>query len=451
MHRPRLMLINDADTQARWWMRVKEEWQRGAGREAAPSSTRSRRAHACAGRAEARVPPRFRPVTFLDTPGPAWQKPAPVRTMQWTRTILRPDGGRPPPTRLPTRRRWKSLRVAVARQEGDRVRAPEDARPDERRRSGASPRPADQRPARHGAGGESRRKPRGAGRCRARGAARLRAASTSPCRCARAPETRGRIHPITQVDRRAHRHLRRHGLLGSPRVRTSRRIELNFTALNFPVGHPAREMHDTFFLPARSHLGRAQSAAHPHLTGADPHHEESVAPPIRVIIPGRTYRHDSDQTHTPMFHQVEGLVIDRTAPPSPTCAGCWRSSASAFFEVDEVKMRFRPSFFPVHRALRRGRHPVLVARGDEIRFGEGDRLARDPRLRDGASERAPQLRARSRRQVQGFAWGMGIDRIAMLKYGMPDLRAFFEADLRWLEHYGFRPLDLPSLVGGLTG
>ncbi|MDB5589862.1 phenylalanine--tRNA ligase subunit alpha [Enterovirga sp.] len=258
------------------------------------------------------------------------------------------------------------------------------------------------------------------------------------------PEVSGRIHPISQVVDEitaifADLCFR---VAEGPDVETD---ELNFTALNFPVGHPAREMHDTFFLkPDRD---GHRKVLRTHTSPVQIRTMRSQQPPIRVIIPGRTYRHDSDQTHTPMFHQVEGLVIDDRA----TIANMrWvlEEFCRAFFEVDEVKMRFRPSFFPFTE-------PSMEVdiqcsrRGDEIRFGEGDDwleilgcgMVHPNVLRNCGLD--PD-------QVQGFAWGMGIDRIAMLKYGMPDLRAFFDADVRWLEHYGFRPLDLPTLVGGLT-
>ena len=168
-------------------------------------------------------------------------------------------------------------------------------------------------------------------------------------------------------------------------------------------------------------------------------------PPIRVICPGRTYRCDADQTHTPMFHQVEGLVIDESANLGQL-KWVLEEFCRAFFEVPEVAMRFRPSFFPftspsieVDIQCRR--------QGGEIRFGEGDDwleilgcgMVHENVLRNCGID--PQVH-------QGFAWGMGIDRIAMLKYGMPDLRAFFSADLRWLKHYGFPSYAVPTLAGG---
>ncbi len=259
-----------------------------------------------------------------------------------------------------------------------------------------------------------------------------------------APETRGRIHPISQVIDELTAIFADMGfrVAEGPDVETD---YYNFTALNFPVGHPAREMHDTFFLQP-DHKGE-RKVLRTHTSPVQIRTMKSQEPPIRVITPGRTYRHDSDQTHTPMFHQVEGLVIDKEANLA-NLKWILEEFCKAFFEVEEVKMRFRPSFFPFTE-------PSMEVdiqcsrRGDEIRFGEGSDwleilgcgMVHPNVLRNCGLD--PDV-------YQGFAWGMGIDRIAMLKYGMPDLRAFFDADVRWLDHYGFRPLDLPSLVGGLT-
>jgi phenylalanyl-tRNA synthetase alpha chain len=170
-------------------------------------------------------------------------------------------------------------------------------------------------------------------------------------------------------------------------------------------------------------------------------------PPIRVIIPGRTYRVDSDQTHTPMFHQVEGLVIDKGSHLGHL-KWILQEFMQAFFEVDTVKMRFRPSFFPftepsleVDIQCRFDKHEVRVGEGESWLEILGCGMVHPNVLRNCGLD--PDV-------YQGFAWGMGIDRIAMLKYGMPDLRPFFEADVRWLSHYGFRPLDMPTLAGGLS-
>ncbi len=258
------------------------------------------------------------------------------------------------------------------------------------------------------------------------------------------PETRGRIHPISQVVDELTAIFADMGfaVAEGPDIETD---ELNFTALNFPEGHPAREMHDTFFLqPDRN---GERKVLRTHTSPVQIRTMRTQAPPIRVIIPGRTYRHDSDQTHTPMFHQVEGLVIDRTANIA-NMKWVLEEFCKAFFEVERVKMRFRPSFFPFTEPS--AEVDIQCSRkGGEIRFGEGEDwleilgcgMVHPNVLRNCGLD--PD-------EVQGFAWGMGIDRIAMLKYGMADLRPFFEADVRWLDHYGFRPLDLPTLVGGLT-
>jgi phenylalanyl-tRNA synthetase alpha chain len=258
------------------------------------------------------------------------------------------------------------------------------------------------------------------------------------------PETRGRIHPISQVIDELIAIFADMGfsVAEGPDIETD---YLNFTALNFPEGHPAREMHDTFFMQP-DETG-ARKVLRTHTSPVQIRTMTAQKPPIRVIIPGRTYRHDSDQTHTPMFHQVEGLVIDKKAHIGHM-KWVLQEFCKAFFEVDEVKMRFRPSFFPFTEPS--AEVDIQCSRkGGEIRFGEGEDwleilgcgMVHPNVLRNCGLD--PD-------EYQGFAWGLGIDRIAMLKYGMPDLRPFFEADIRWLQHYGFRPLDLPTLAGGLS-
>ncbi len=258
------------------------------------------------------------------------------------------------------------------------------------------------------------------------------------------PAESGRIHPISQAIDELTAVYADMGfsIAEGPDIETD---YYNFTALNFPVGHPAREMHDTFFFNEKTDGERLLLRTH--TSPVQIHTMEKVQPPIRIIIPGRTYRCDSDQTHTPMFHQVEGLVIDRTSTVG-NMKWVHEEFCRAFFEVEEVEMRFRPSFFPFTEPsmevdIRCDRS------GSEIRIGQGDDwleilgcgMVHPNVLRNCGLD--PD-------EYQGFAWGMGIDRIAMLKYGMPDLRAFFDADIRWLDHYGFRPLDLPTLFGGLT-
>ena len=258
------------------------------------------------------------------------------------------------------------------------------------------------------------------------------------------PLETGRIHPVSQVVDEITAIFADLGfaVAEGPDIETD---YYNFTALNFPVGHPAREMHDTFFFNPRPDGERMLLRTH--TSPVQIRTMEATKPPIRVIIPGRTYRFDSDQTHTPMFHQVEGLVIDEQSTVGQL-KWVLEEFCKAFFEVDKVQMRFRPSYFPftepsmeVDIRCRR--------QGNEVRFGEGDDwleilgcgMVHPNVIRPGGHD--PD-------RYQGFAWGMGIDRIAMLKYGMPDLRAFFDADVRWLNHYGFRPLDLPTLAGGLS-
>ncbi len=219
----------------------------------------------------------------------------------------------------------------------------------------------------------------------------------------------------------------------------------NFNALNIPPEHPARQMHDTFYFGEQEDGSRMLLRTH-----TSPVQIRTMLagpPPHRVIVPGRTYRCDSDQTHTPMFHQVEGLVIDRETHLGHL-KWCLEEFCKAFFEVERVKMRFRPSYFPFTEPSLEV--DVGCARlGNEIRIGEGD----DWLEILGCGVVHPQVLRNvglDPDEYQGFAFGMGIDRIAMLKYGIPDLRAFFDADLRWLRHYGFRAFDIPTLAGGLS-
>jgi phenylalanyl-tRNA synthetase alpha chain len=260
----------------------------------------------------------------------------------------------------------------------------------------------------------------------------------------RSPLETGRIHPVSQVIDEITAICADLGfsIAEGPDIETD---YYNFTALNFPVGHPAREMHDTFFFNPNAEGERLLLRTH--TSPVQIRTMEKQKPPIRVVIPGRTYRQDSDQTHTPMFHQLEGLVIEEDTNIGHL-KWVLEEFCRAFFEVDKVEMRFRPSFFPFTEPSMEV--DIRCRRiGNEIRFGEGDDwleilgcgMVHPNVLRHGGID--PD-------RYQGFAWGMGIDRIAMLKYGMPDLRAFFDADVRWLRHYGFRPLDLPTLAGGLS-
>src|SRR6202048_3118798 len=258
------------------------------------------------------------------------------------------------------------------------------------------------------------------------------------------PAEQGRIHPLSQVMDELTTIFADMGfaLAEGPDIETD---DYNFTKLNFPEGHPAREMHDTFYFNPKQDGSRLLLRTH--TSPVQVRTMLTQKPPIRIICPGRTYRSDSDQTHTPMFHQVEGLVIDQGSHLGHL-KWILHEFCKAFFEVDSINMRFRPSFFPFTEP---SLEVDIQCRRDkgEVRFGEGEDwleilgcgMVHPNVLRNCGLD--PD-------EYQGFAWGMGIDRIAMLKYGMPDLRPFFEADVRWLAHYGFRPLDLPTLAGGLS-
>jgi len=260
----------------------------------------------------------------------------------------------------------------------------------------------------------------------------------------RAPVESGRVHPIAQVIDEITAIFADMGfsIAEGPDIESD---YYNFTALNFPPDHPAREMHDTFFF-SPDETG-ARKLLRTHTSPVQIRTLESTPPPLRIIVPGKTYRMDSDATHAPMFHQIEGLVVDREVTIAHMM---WvlEEFCRAFFEVPAVKMRFRPSFFPFTEPSMEV--DIQCARsGAEIRFGEGNDwleilgcgMVHPNVLRGQGLD--PDI-------YQGFAWGLGIDRIAMLKYGMADLRAFFENDVRWIRHYGFRPLDVPTLFGGLS-
>src|SRR3974390_3064399 len=259
-----------------------------------------------------------------------------------------------------------------------------------------------------------------------------------------APFEAGRVHPITQVIDELTAIFADMGfaIAEGPDIETD---DYNFTRLNFPENHPARDMHDTFFFNPKADGSRLLLRTH--TSPVQVRTMLTQKPPIRVICPGRTYRSDSDQTHTPMFHQVEGLVIDKGSHLGHL-KWILEEFCKAFFEVDSVKMRFRPSFFPftepsleVDIQCKRQKVEILFGEGDDWLEILGCGMVHPSVLRNCGLD--PD-------EYQGFAWGMGIDRIAMLKYGMPDLPAFFEADVRWLNHYGFRPLDFPTLAGGLS-
>ena len=253
----------------------------------------------------------------------------------------------------------------------------------------------------------------------------------------------GRIHPVSQVMEELTEIFADMGfsIAEGPDIEDDFH---NFTALNIPPEHPARQEHDTFYFNPREDGSRL--VLRTHTSPVQIRTMMSQEPPLRIIAPGRVYRSDSDQTHTPMFHQVEGLVIDKETHLGHL-KWVLEEFCKAFFEVDSVKMRFRASHFPfTEPSLEVDIGYAKV--GDELRIGEGDQwleilgcgMVHPNVLRNVNLD--PEV-------CQGFAFGVGIDRLAMLKYGMPDLRAFFAADLRWLKHYGFSVLDVPTLAGGV--
>jgi len=287
------------------------------------------------------------------------------------------------------------------------------------------------------------------------------------------PEQQGRIHPISQTIDEV---VSIFGEMGFT-VAEGPDIEkdwYNFTALNIPPDHPARQMHDTFYLtatdggrPTNPAVGGGATAngggeqvvassddkdaggwlLRTHTSPVQIRHMENVEPPIRILVPGRTYRCDSDMTHTPMFHQFEGLVVDETTHMGHL-KGCLIEFCRAYFEVDDVPVRFRPSHFPftepsaeVDIGCSHTREGIKIGAGEDWLEILGCGMVHPKVLANCGID--PE-------KYQGFAFGMGTERIAMLKYGIPDLRTFFDADLRWLKHYGFVPLDVPSLTGGLA-
>ena len=219
----------------------------------------------------------------------------------------------------------------------------------------------------------------------------------------------------------------------------------NFTALNMPEFHPARAMQDTFYLEPRT-PDEEPRVLRTHTSPVQIRTMESTPPPLRLIAPGRVYRSDSDATHTPMFHQVEGLVIDRGITLGHL-KWTLETFLKAFFERDDISLRMRPSYFPftepsaevdVGWSIEKGRRVVGGQEGWMEVLGSG---MIHPRVIANCGLDPDEW--------QGFAFGVGIDRLAMLKYGMDDLRAFFDGDIRWLKHYGFRALDVPTLSGGV--
>ncbi len=260
------------------------------------------------------------------------------------------------------------------------------------------------------------------------------------------PERRGHIHPISQTMEELVTIFADMGfsVAEGPDIEDDWH---NFTALNFPPGHPAREMQDTFFLPEDTAESgeRAKKLLRTHTSSVQIRHMMNNKPPMRIIVMGRTYRSDYDMTHTPMFHQMEGLVIDENTNMGHL-KGCLRDFCEAYFEVKELPMRFRPSFFPftepsaeVDIGCSRKDGGLKIGAGDDWLEILGCGMVHPNVLRNCGIDPG---------KYQGFAFGMGIERIAMLKYGIPDLRTFFESDTRWLDHYGFDPLDRPNRATG---
>ncbi|MEL0151161.1 MAG: phenylalanine--tRNA ligase subunit alpha [Rhodobiaceae bacterium] len=259
----------------------------------------------------------------------------------------------------------------------------------------------------------------------------------------------GRIHPVSQAMEEINAIFADMGfdVAEGPDIESQ---FYNFTALNIPDAHPARQMHDTFYMQAeedgealllRTHTSPVQ------VRTMQAGQQDKSGPPFRFIAPGRTYRCDSDQTHTPMFHQVEGLVIDETTHMGHL-KHTLEAFLAAFFEVENIAIRFRPSYFPftepsmeIDMQCYRDGDKLVVGTGNDWMEIGGSGMVNPHVLRHAGIDAE---------KYQGFAFGMGIDRLAMLKYGAPDLRSFFEADLRWLKHYGFVPIDVPGLAAGLS-
>ena len=216
----------------------------------------------------------------------------------------------------------------------------------------------------------------------------------------------------------------------------------NFTALNTPDNHPARDMHDTFYLDEKK-----QKLLRTHTSPVQIRTMLKDKPPFKIIAPGRTYRSDSDQTHAPMFHQVEGLHIDKNINMGHL-KGCLNYFIKEFFEVDKIKMRFRPSHFPftepsaevdIGYEMKDGK--IIIGEGDQWLEILGCGMVHPNVLKNVKVDPT---------KFQGYAFGIGIDRLAMLKYGITDLRAFFDCDYRWLNHFGFDPLDVPTNYRGIS-
>ena len=271
------------------------------------------------------------------------------------------------------------------------------------------------------------------------------AAETMDVTLPAAPENSGTVHPISQVLEEVVAIFADlgFGVAEGPDVEYD---DYNFTRLNIPPDHPARQMQDTFYVAPQ-----ADGSSHVLRTHTSPVQVRTMLntkPPIRIISPGRTYRVDSDATHSPMFHQVEALVIDEGIHLGHLK---WtvEQFCKAFFEIDRIELRARPSFFPFTEPSLEWDMRCDRSTPGKIVFGTGNDW-----LELGGSgmvhRKVLENCGIDSTRYQGFAFGFGLDRMAMLKYGMPDIRSFFESDLRWLKHYGFAALDIPTLDGGLS-
>ena len=259
------------------------------------------------------------------------------------------------------------------------------------------------------------------------------------------PASAGRIHPISQTIDEMVAIFCEMGftVAEGPHIETDFN---NFTALNIPPEHPARQDHDTFYLPAGEDGER--KVLRTHTSPVQIRTMVNEKPPIRIVVPGRTFRADHDATHSPMFHQIEGLVIDK-ATHMGHLRGCLEEFCRAFFDVDDLPVRFRPSYFPFTEPS--AEVDIGCSReGGGLKIGAGAEWLEilgcgmvNPRVLENCGINPM--------QYQGFAFGLGIERAAMLKYGIPDLRTFYDSDIRWLKHYGFVPLDVPNVATGLVG
>ncbi|MBK0328194.1 phenylalanine--tRNA ligase subunit alpha [Rhodobacteraceae bacterium F11138] len=260
------------------------------------------------------------------------------------------------------------------------------------------------------------------------------------------PRGQGTVHPVSQVTEELTAIFAELGfsVAEGPRIDTD---WYNFDALNIPSHHPARAEMDTFYMHRAEGDDRPPHVLRTHTSPVQIRTMEARGAPLRIICPGGVYRADYDQTHTPMFHQVEGLAIDKDISMA-NLKWTLEEFFSAFFEIDGIKTRFRASHFPFTEPSAEVDIQCSWVDG-QLRIGEGDDWMEV--LGSGmVHPKVLQAGGIDPNDWQGFAFGMGIDRIAMLKYGIPDLRAFFDSDLRWLRHYGFASLDMPTLHGGLS-